>query len=61
MERPEILAMVSKISSQILGKPVQIYCLLNGPKRGELPAGVDSDGIVAAALNMGGEIVDIQE
>ncbi|MGB9640864.1 MAG: DNA polymerase III subunit gamma/tau, partial [Anaerolineales bacterium] len=35
MERPEILALVSKISSQILGKPVQIYCLLNGPKRGE--------------------------
>lgn len=61
MERPEILALVSKISGQILGNPLQICCVLNGPKRGELPAGVDSDGIVAAALNMGGEIVDIQE
>ncbi len=61
MERPEILELVSKITSQILGETVNICCILNGPKRGELPAGVDNDGIVAAALKMGGEIVDIQE
>ncbi len=61
MERPEILVLVSRIAEQVLGEKVQIVCLLNGQRRGELPPGVDSDGIVAAALNLGGEIVDIQE
>ncbi|MFZ5809371.1 MAG: DNA polymerase III subunit gamma/tau [Chloroflexota bacterium] len=60
-ERPEILKMVTEIAKGVMGVQVEIQCFLGGAEKGELPPGVPSDGIIAAALRMGGEIVDIQE
>jgi DNA polymerase-3 subunit gamma/tau len=60
-ERPEIIKLISNIIKDITGLELEIQCLLSGTQKGELPPGVSSDGIVAAALRMGGEIVDIQD
>ncbi|GAB4483398.1 MAG: DNA polymerase III subunit gamma/tau [Anaerolineales bacterium] len=61
MERPESLALVNRAIAKVLNCAVEIHCLLRGIQRDELPHGVDQDGVVAEALRLGGEIVDIQE
>jgi DNA polymerase-3 subunit gamma/tau len=61
MERPEALALVSRAIAKALNCTVEIRCLLRGIQRDELPQGVDQDGVIAEALRLGGEIVDIQE
>lgn len=47
--------------SKVLQCPVEIRCLLRSIQADELPQGVEQDGVVAEALRLGGEIVDVQE
>jgi len=61
MERPEALALVNRAIAKVLNCSVEIRCLLRGVQRDELPQGVEQDGVIAEALRLGGEIVDIQE
>ncbi len=61
MERPEAQALVNRVITKVLQCPVEIRCLLRGIQADELPQGVEQDGVVAEALRLGGEIVDVQE
>jgi DNA polymerase-3 subunit gamma/tau len=61
MSKKENLALVQEAVSQVLGKEIAIRCEINTVKRTTIPADVDDDGMVAAALrDLGGEIVDVQ-
>jgi DNA polymerase-3 subunit gamma/tau len=58
MEKQENLSAVSGVVSQMLGGQFEVACFLAVSKAGDLPAGLDSSGMVAAAVRLGGEIVD---
>jgi DNA polymerase-3 subunit gamma/tau len=60
MDRPEQLDVTRKAISDVLGVTLQIKCVVTNAK-GKLPPDVPQDGMVATALNHGGEIVDVQE
>lgn len=60
MDKPENLEVARKALADILGFPIKIRCVVVNA-RGKLPPNVSPDGMVSAALNQGGEIVDIQE
>jgi len=60
MEKPEYIEITRKALSEALGAELEIRCVLTNAK-GKLPPNVDQDGMVAAALNQGGEIVDLQD
>jgi DNA polymerase-3 subunit gamma/tau len=60
MDRPEQLEVTRKAIQDVLGLDLQIKCVVTNA-RGKLPPDVPQDGMVATALNHGGEIVDIQE
>ncbi|MCS6908391.1 MAG: DNA polymerase III subunit gamma/tau, partial [Anaerolineales bacterium] len=61
MERPEALALVSRAIAKTLNCAVEIRCLLRNLKQEELPEGVDQNGVIAEALRLGGEIIEIQD
>ncbi|MCX8062735.1 MAG: DNA polymerase III subunit gamma/tau [Anaerolineales bacterium] len=61
MERAEAQALVNRVISKVLNCAVEIRCLLRGIQPDELPQGVEQDGVIAEALRLGGEIVDVQE
>lgn len=58
MEKLENIEMMQKVLTENVGKPLEVRCFLASGKSGELPAGLDSSGMVAAAVRLGGEIVD---
>lgn len=58
MQKPDNLAVVQGVLEQVLGRPCQVQCFLSGLNAAELPAGVDNSGAVAAAVRLGGEVVD---
>jgi DNA polymerase-3 subunit gamma/tau len=61
MSKKENLALVQETAAQVLGREIAIRCVINTVKRNSIPADVDDDGMVAAALrDLGGEIVDVQ-
>jgi DNA polymerase-3 subunit gamma/tau len=60
MDKPENLVVTSKAITDVLGVVLTIKCVVTNAK-GKLPPDVSQDGMVAAALNHGGEIVDIQD
>ncbi len=60
MDKPENLEVARKALSEVLGFAMRIKCVVVNA-RGKLPPNVSPDGMVAAALNQGGEIVDVQE
>jgi DNA polymerase-3 subunit gamma/tau len=61
MEREENINITREVLSQVLEMDVPLRCFVLSNRRGGLPPDVDSDGMVAAALqDLGGEIVDIQ-
>jgi hypothetical protein len=60
MERGECLQVVEEALKEATGKEIPVRCFVAGQRK-SLPEGVESDGMVAAALrDLGGEIVDIQ-
>lgn len=56
----ENLEIIQKAIHEVLGVDLEIRCVVSNAKQ-SLRAGVKSDGMVAAALKAGGEIVDIQD
>jgi len=60
MDRPEQLEVTRRAIADVLGVTLQIKCVVTNAK-GKLPPDVPQDGMVATALNHGGEIVDVQE
>ena len=58
MDKPENLGATRKAISDVLGVTLIITCVVTNAK-GKLPPNVSQDGMVAAALNHGGEIVDM--
>lgn len=57
--RPESLDLTRKVIHEVLGVDLPIQTVVSGNKNA-LPAHVKPDGMVAAASQLGGEIVDIQ-
>jgi hypothetical protein len=60
MDKPENVGATRKAIADVLGVSLAIKCVVTNAK-GKLPPDVPADGMVAAALNHGGEIVDVQE
>jgi DNA polymerase-3 subunit gamma/tau len=61
MEKKENLETVELILSKVFQRQVSVKCQVDTAQRDAIPAGVDDDGMVAAALrDLGGEIVDMQ-
>ena len=60
MDRAENMEAARKAIADVLGRPLQLRCLVINAV-GKAPPNMAQDGMVATALNHGGEIVDIQE
>jgi DNA polymerase-3 subunit gamma/tau len=60
MEQESHLAVVKQAAEKVLGAPIEVRCAVSGGS-GSLPDGLDSSGRVAAAMRLGGTIVDINE
>jgi DNA polymerase-3 subunit gamma/tau len=61
MEKEENVQVVQNALKQVLGDEFSVRCRTRTSMRTQLPPNVDSDGMVATAINdLGGEIVDIQ-
>ncbi len=60
MDKPENLDVTAKAIADVIGVALTIKCVVTNAK-GKLPPNVSQDGMVAAALNHGGEIVDVQD
>jgi DNA polymerase-3 subunit gamma/tau len=61
MEQESHLEIVRQAASRVLGMPVEIQCKVASGVKGSLPQGVDSSGMVATAIRLGGEIVDTNQ
>jgi DNA polymerase-3 subunit gamma/tau len=59
MDKPEQIEITSRAITEVLGVVVPVRCVVTSAKA--TPPHVKPDGMVAAALQNGGEIVDIQE
>jgi len=60
MDKPENLEVTCRALAEVLGAQMKVKCVVVNA-RGKLPPNVSQDGMVATALNQGGEIVDVQE
>jgi DNA polymerase-3 subunit gamma/tau len=60
MDTPEQIEITRKAVAKVCGVELSIKCVVSNAKQAP-PANVKADGMVAAALKKGGEIVDIQE
>jgi hypothetical protein len=60
MDKPEHSDILRKALADMLGVQLDLRCVVTNAK-GKLPPNVSQDGMVAAALNQGGEIVDLQD
>jgi len=60
MEQPEQIEVTCKAIAEVLGVDLSIKCVVANAK-GQLPPDVNPDGMVAAAIQNGGEIVDMQD
>jgi len=60
MEVPEQMELTLKAIAEIVGRDLSLRCVISNAKQ-STPADVKADGMVAAAIKHGGEIVNIQE
>ena len=60
MNMPEKIQVAKTAIKEILGVELIIKCVVTNAK-GELPPDVNPDGMVATAIQNGGEIVDIED
>jgi hypothetical protein len=59
-DTPEQMEIIRKAIREVCGEDLAIRCVVTNAKQ-NAPANVKADGMVAAAIKHGGEIVDIQE
>jgi DNA polymerase-3 subunit gamma/tau len=57
---PDRIAVARRAIAEVLGVDLSIKCVVTNA-RGQLPPDVNPDGMVAAAIQNGGEIVDVQD
>jgi DNA polymerase-3 subunit gamma/tau len=60
MDRPDHIEILRKALAEVLGVEFGIRCLVTNAK-GKLPPNIAQDGMVATAIQHGGEIVDMQD
>ncbi len=60
IEKEESVEVVQKAINDELGVLLNIKCVVTNAN-GKMPSGVDQNGLVAAAIQAGGKVVDIQE
>jgi DNA polymerase-3 subunit gamma/tau len=60
MDVPDQLELTRNAIAEVVGEDLQLRCVISNAKQ-PTPSNVKADGMVAAALKKGGEIVDIQE
>jgi hypothetical protein len=60
MDQPHQIEATRKAISEITGVDLSIKCVVTNAK-GQLPPDVNPDGMVATAIQNGGEIVDVQD
>lgn len=60
MDKPENLEITRRAIADVLGVALGVQCVVTNAK-GKLPPNISQDGMVAAALNHGGKIVDSDE
>jgi DNA polymerase-3 subunit gamma/tau len=58
MEKSENMYLLQTVLSETVNQNLQVSCVLASGRAGELPPDLDSSGMVAAAVRLGGEIVD---
>jgi DNA polymerase-3 subunit gamma/tau len=58
MEKKENMEVMQTVLDEVMGGKMEVRCFLATAKSTDLPAGVDTSGMVAAAVRLGGEIVD---
>jgi hypothetical protein len=58
MNKPDQLEAAQKAIQDLLGVKLTIRCMVTNAK-GKIPANVPQDGMVAAAIQYGGEVVDV--
>jgi DNA polymerase-3 subunit gamma/tau len=61
VEKPENLELIQAALDKVVGGQLEVRCYTATGKGNELPAGLDSSSMVAAALRLGGEIVDAND
>jgi DNA polymerase-3 subunit gamma/tau len=60
MNKPDQLEAAQKAIADVLGVTLTIHCTVTNAK-GKIPSDVPQDGMVATAIQHGGEIVDVQD
>jgi hypothetical protein len=60
MEEEKHILALKHAAKAVLGEAVEVECFVTGGGGG-LPPGIDSSGRVAAAMRLGGQIVDVNE
>jgi hypothetical protein len=60
IDKPDQIEAIQKLIKDELGADVNIRCVVTNAK-GKIPANVSQDGMVATAIQHGGEIVDMQD
>jgi DNA polymerase III gamma/tau subunit len=60
IEKPASIETTQKAINDILGVTLQIKCVVTNAKN-SVPSGIDKNGLVAAAVQAGGKVVEIQE
>jgi hypothetical protein len=60
MDKPETIKAAREAIAEVLGANLKITCVVTNA-RGKVPPNLAPDGMVATAVDHGGEIVDLQE
>ena len=60
IEKPDQIEITKQAIADETGAALEIKCIVTNAK-GKIPDGVDQNGLVAAAIQAGGEVIDIQE
>jgi len=60
MDKPDNIKAARRAIAQVLGSELKINCVVTNT-RGKVPSHLAQDGMVATAVDRGGEIVDVQE
>jgi hypothetical protein len=60
IDKPDQIEVIQKLIKDEFGVDVNIRCVVTTAK-GKIPPNIPQDGMVAAALQQGGEIVDVQD
>jgi hypothetical protein len=60
IDKPDQIEAIQKLIKDEFGADVSVRCVVTNAK-GKIPANVAQDGMVATAIQHGGEIVDTQD